>query len=100
MVAEIEVLPLPGPGIRAAPWAGLAILAMAAVGGIWRWYGRRSWLPEPKPAPTKPGLAFVLPALPALPGTPEEPAKTPIKMRRPAVKRGVILRLIDRIRKL
>jgi len=36
-------------------------------------------------------------AVPALPGV---PGRTPMTMRRPAVKRNVILRLIDRIRKL
>jgi hypothetical protein len=35
--------------------------------------------------------------VPTRPGAPGQP---PITMRRPAVKRGVVLRLIDRIRKL
>jgi len=43
---------------------------------------------------------IAVPSLPEVPHPPGAPARPPVKMRRPAVKRGVILRLIDRIRKL
>ncbi len=45
-------------------------------------------------------VELVRPKRVAVPAPPGAPSRTPITMRRPAVKRNVILRLIDRIRKL
>jgi len=45
-------------------------------------------------------VELVRPKRAAVPAPPGVPSRTPMTMRRPAVKRNVILRLIDRIRKL
>jgi hypothetical protein len=45
-------------------------------------------------------VELVRPKRATVPTPPGAPRRTPITMRRPAIKRNVILRLIDRIRKL
>ncbi|HEX9621111.1 MAG TPA: formylglycine-generating enzyme family protein, partial [Polyangiaceae bacterium] len=68
IVPHIELITLPTPFERSAPFAALAVLALGLAAGIWLVYGRRSWLPEPEPAPSRPGLPFILPAAPVLAG--------------------------------
>ncbi|MFO1429429.1 MAG: hypothetical protein U1F76_04700 [Candidatus Competibacteraceae bacterium] len=54
MIPQFEVTP------PAAHWTGwpalsLGVLALLTAGGLWFTLGRRRWLPEFKPEPTRPG---------------------------------------------
>jgi formylglycine-generating enzyme required for sulfatase activity len=50
------------------PALGLGILALFTAGGLWFTLGQRRWLPEPAPAPIRPGPPRVFLQPPPLPG--------------------------------
>ncbi|ETX07973.1 MAG: hypothetical protein ETSY2_08120 [Candidatus Entotheonella gemina] len=65
-VPRLEILPAE-PQLNLIPLA-LCLLALLAAGVTWRILSRRSWLPEPAAAPTRPGPPRVFLTPPSLPG--------------------------------